>query len=51
MQNTHQLQVEADRLLTRNGYLPDGRPKKSLSKGQRFFEKRIIKTPMGNGSR
>lgn len=45
------LAEQADVLLAKSGFLSDGRPKKSLSKGQRFFEKRIIKTPMGNGSR
>jgi hypothetical protein len=42
---------QANKLLLKNGYLTDGRPKKSFSKRQRFFEKRIISTPMGNGSR
>ena len=51
MANQQQLEAEANKLLMQKGFLHDGRPKKSLSKGQRFFERRIIKTPMGNGSR
>ncbi len=50
-QSKGDLYTEANKLLSKNGYLYDGRPKKSFSKGQTFFEKRIIKTPMGNGSR
>jgi hypothetical protein len=50
-QTQTELERMANELLNKKGYLYDGRPKKSLSKGQRFFEKRIIKTPMGNGSR
>lgn len=50
-QNQKDLVEQADILLAKSGFLSDGRPKKSLSKGQRFFERRIIKTPMGNGSR
>ncbi len=50
-QSKGDLYAEANKLLSKNGYLYDGRPKKSFSKGQTFFEKRIIKTPMGNGSR
>lgn len=42
----------ADILLSRHGFSDDGRPKNSLRKKQRYFEKRtIITTPMGNGMR
>lgn len=46
-----ELVKEANKILSQNGYLFDGSPKKAFSKRQRFFEKRIIQTPMGNGSR
>ena len=41
----------ADELLSKKGFAVDGTLKKSKSRGQIFFEKRILKTPMGNGSR
>jgi len=42
----------ANDLLLKNGFLPDGTPKKkAASKKQKFFERRILMTPMGNGSK
>lgn len=38
----------ANQLLAKNGFSPDGTPRKKYSKGQRFFERRILMTPMGN---
>ena len=42
---------KANKLLSEHGFGFDGEPKKKLSKAQKVFEKRIIGTPMGNGSR
>ena len=45
------LYAAANKLLSQNGFSWDGASKKQFSKGQKFFEKAIIRTPMGNGSR
>lgn len=45
------LNKKADLLLKKNGYTKTGNKKSELSMGQFFFERRIIKTPMGNKSR
>jgi hypothetical protein len=45
------LYAEATRLLMRNKFAADGTPLAGKSKFQYFFEKRIIKTPMGNRMR
>jgi hypothetical protein len=50
-QDKQSLIQSANKLLARNGFAVDGTPKKTFSKGQRFFERRIIGTPMGNGMR
>jgi hypothetical protein len=42
---------QANQLLAKQGYNPDGTPRKKYSKGQTFFERRIIMTPMGNRMR
>ena len=48
------LQKQANELLWKSGFLADGEKKSNLSKknrNQRFFERRIITTPMGNKTR
>ncbi len=45
------LLLMANKLLSKSGYASDGTPRKYFSKSQRFFEKRVIGTPMGNRSR
>ncbi|QQR76945.1 hypothetical protein IPJ63_01655 [Candidatus Nomurabacteria bacterium] len=42
------LQKEADKLLLKNGFQTTGDKKKRICKAQRFFEKRILITPMGH---
>lgn len=42
------LTAMANMLLRQNGYTVTGAKVRYSSKGQSFFEKRIIKTPMGN---
>lgn len=49
--NQKELVKQANKLLSKKGYLYNGSPRQTLSTGQLNFEKRIIKTPMGNGSR
>lgn len=44
-----QLQREADRLLKLYGFDRTGSPVRKKNRSQEFFEKRIIRTPMGNG--
>jgi len=41
----------ANRLLSRNGFTPTGECKRERSLMQIAFEKRVLKTPMGNGMR
>ena len=41
----------ANKLLAKNGFLYDGSEKKKFSKGQLFFERKIIMPPMGNKMR
>ncbi|QQR50640.1 hypothetical protein IPF86_01845 [Candidatus Nomurabacteria bacterium] len=45
------LYATANKLLARNNFAFDGTPREKMKRGQRHFEKRIIMTPMGNGSR
>lgn len=45
------LVLMANKLLSKNGYAVDGTFRKYFSKDQRFVEKRVIGTPMGNRSR
>lgn len=43
------LLTEANKLLSQNGFLSDGRKKKEFSKGQYFFERKtIMRKPMGH---
>lgn len=46
-----ELLLEANQMLGQNGFLWNGTPKKEYRKDQGFFEKKILVTPMGNGSR
>jgi hypothetical protein len=46
-----ELEIIASKLLGKQGFCADGRPRTSQNRGQLFFEQRIIKTPMGNQMR
>ncbi len=41
----------ANRLLSKNGFTPTGGNKEGSDIRQTFFEKRVLRTPMGNGMR
>ncbi len=45
------LYATANKLLARNNFTFDGTPIEKVKRGQKYFEKRIIMTPMDNGSR
>ncbi len=43
------LHEEANKLLSQNGFLYNGQPKKSFSPKQYFFERKtVMRKPMGN---
>lgn len=49
MADRKKLELEANRWLAEHGFDKAGLPRSSKNKSQEFFEKRIIRTPMGNG--
>ncbi len=42
------LEKEADKLLLQNGFQTTGEKQRIICRAQRFFEKRILTTPMGH---
>ncbi len=46
-----ELETIASKILGKQGFCADGTPRRLKSNSQMFFERRIIKTPMGNQMR
>lgn len=49
MTNCKKLELEANKWLAQYGFNKQGTPRSTKNPSQEFFEKRIIRTPMGNG--